>query len=147
MTRLLSGSLNCGNAVNNNRKHRRLPKPFGVMLCPLTFNPRTFTPDAFCTDISKGGLSLETRRSYSEGDKLQVKIHVPRLNKYSPGFFKFYENDAEQYFTAIAEVARCKPHGGSYSVGLKFINVDEDQSVALGELINSTLNQLATRAF
>lgn len=142
MTRLLSGSLNHGNAVNNNRKHRRLPKPFGVMLCPLTFSPKTFTPDASCTDISKGGLSLETRRVYTEGDKLQVKIHVPRLNKYSPGFFKFYENDAEQYFTAIAEVAWCRPQGGCYSMGLKFINVDEDQSVALGGLISSALNQL-----
>ncbi|SHN57158.1 PilZ domain-containing protein [Desulfovibrio litoralis] len=143
MTRLVSGSFSQGNTINNSRKHKRLPKPFPVMLCPLTFSPSSFNHDAYCIDISKGGLSLETRRAYTIGDKLQVKIHMPRLNKYSPGFFKYYENDADQYFTAISEVAWCKSQAGSYCVGIKFINVDEDQSIALGGLINNALSQFS----
>lgn len=142
MTKFLSGNFNHSSSSSNNRRHSRLPKPFDVMLCSLTFSAVKFNPDASCTDISKGGLSLETRRSYNAGDKLQVKIHVPRLNKYSPSFFKVYENDADQYFTAIAEVAWCRPQSGCYSVGIKFINVDSDQSAALGSLINKALSQL-----
>jgi hypothetical protein len=73
--------------------------------------------------------------SFEEGATCQVRVLIPLLNKYSPSFFKVYENDAEQYFLALAEVAWIRPAGGRYLVGFRFVNVDENQSHALEKLI------------
>ncbi|MDR2050417.1 MAG: PilZ domain-containing protein [Deltaproteobacteria bacterium] len=122
--------------ATDKRRHGRLSRTFAVEINILSFpaNPGRAV-EARCYDISEGGLSVESPRIFDVGDKLQVRINIPLLNKFSPGFFKVYENDAEQYFLAIAEVMWSKARGGSNLIGMRYINVDEDQARALAGLI------------
>jgi c-di-GMP-binding flagellar brake protein YcgR len=98
-----------------------------------------------CCEISEGGLSVDSPRSFKAGDKLQVRVKIPLLNKFSPGFFKFFENDADQYFLAISEVIWCKPRASSYRVGIRYINVDDSQARALAGMINKAFREEARK--
>ncbi len=119
----------------NKRSYRRLPRPYPVEVTKLSF-PMPKPTETVCCDISKGGLCVESSASgLAIGDKCQVRVLIPLLNKFSPSFFKVYENDAEQYFMALAEVAWVRPVRGRSLMGFKFVNVDSDQSKALEKLV------------
>ncbi|MDL2285621.1 PilZ domain-containing protein [Desulfovibrio sp. OttesenSCG-928-F07] len=119
------------------RQHGRLNRTFEVEVNELQFPiVRDKVVQTRCYDISEGGLSIESPDSFEAGAKLQVRINIPLLNKFSPSFFKVYENDADQYFMAIAEVMWCKPHEGVYLLGMRYVNVDDDQARALSAMIN-----------
>ncbi len=123
------------------RQHGRLSRTFEVEVNELQFPiVRDKSVQTRCYDISEGGLSIESPSSFKTGDKLQVKINIPLLNKFSPGFFKVYENDADQYFMAIAEVMWCKPQAGICLVGMRYVNVDDNQARALAGMINKAFS-------
>lgn len=120
------------------RKDCRLGKHFRVEAREFRF-PLAKQPsfEVRCADISVGGLLLECRRKFKEGDKLQIKIFIPSLNKYHPGFFKVFESDAGQYLQVIAEVAwvdEVLPFT-SYHLGIKFLDIDHDDWNALRNFI------------
>lgn len=125
------------------RQHLRLPRPYRVeareLVFPIARDPIFSTE---CCDISKGGLCVESPKMLPVGTRLQVSVHIPLLNKFSPSFYKVYENDAEQYFNAIADVAWAKPSGGVYLLGLAFINTDPDMCKALGSLVDKAFAEL-----
>ena len=118
------------------RQYRRLLRPYRVEAKHLQF-PIPLHPaiNALCYDIGAGGLCVESSVPLNIGDLMQIRVHVPRLNKYSPGFFKAYENDAEQYVQCIGKVAWVRPSCGKYLVGLNFTDIDPDQRKALQALV------------
>lgn len=120
------------------RKDSRLGKHFRVEAREFRF-PLAKQPsfEVRCADISAGGLLLECRRKFKEGDKLQLKIFIPSLNKYHPGFFKVFESDAGQYLQVIAEVARVDEilPLTSYHLGIRFLDIDHDDWNALRNFI------------
>jgi c-di-GMP-binding flagellar brake protein YcgR len=119
------------------RRHGRLNRTFEVGVSAIAFPmPRGVAVKTHCYDISAGGLSIESPKSFAVGDNVQVRINIPLLNRFSPSFFKVWENDAEQYFSAIAEVVRCQSRAGKYLVGMRYVDVDPDQAKALAGLIN-----------
>lgn len=122
------------------RKYHRLPKSYRVEAKEFCF-PMTSQPfvEFACADISAGGLCVESKASFKQGDKLQVRICVPRLNKFMPGFFKFYENDAEQFINAIVEVAWVETKSTCHLLGLRFLDLDQDMATAIKGLINSAI--------
>jgi len=130
-------------ANTEQRKFTRLPKNYYVQFKELKF-PMTSQPfvEARISDISAGGLCVENRHSFKQGDRLQVKIHVPRLNKFMPGFFKFYENDAEQYINAIVDVAWVEKS----SMGLRFVDLDHDVTRAIQGLITDAVRDSQKKA-
>ena len=124
------------------RGFQRLPKTYPVEIIKLDFPMPKEGVKSQCCDISTGGVCLEVGEvPFAVGDACQLKILIPLLNKFSPGFFKVYENDAEQYFIALAEAAWIKPIGGQFLVGFKFVNVHADQQVALEKLIERAFAQ------
>ncbi len=129
--------------TDNKRRWVRLPRPYRVQARELVF-PIAKDPliDGTCNDISKGGLCVESSSPLPVGTRLHVTVHIPLLNKFSSGFFKVYENDAEQYFQAIAEVTWSRLDGGSYLLGLSFVNVDEEICKALGKLVDKAFLDL-----
>ena len=131
---------------DNKRQYLRLPRPYRVQARELVF-PIAKDPliDVTCTDISKGGLCVESSSPLPVGTRLHVSVHIPLLNKFSSGFFKVYENDAEQYFQAIADVAWVKPGSGAYLMGLQFVNADEELCKALGKLVDDAFRGMDTR--
>ncbi len=128
---------------HDKRKYIRLPKPYKIeakeIRLPL---PREFAIESSCFDISEGGLCVPTSRNFPVGTKLQVKVFIPSLNKYSPSFFKVYENDVDQALSGIAEVTWCSPKGGRYMTGMRFSDVDSDDTKALATLIRKTYMEL-----
>jgi len=84
-----------------------------------------------CLNISPGGLLLDIPRRLNVGDKVQLTLYVPGLNKYHPSFFKVFESSVNQSLVAVAEVVRVELKGGSYKVGIKFLNIYEDDWKAL----------------
>lgn len=118
------------------RVYKRLPKTYPVEVIKLAFPMPPKGMETKCCDISKGGICVEAPKAdIAIGDTCQVKVLIPMLNKFSSGFFKVYENDAEQYFMALAEVAWIKPIPGQFLMGFKFVNVHSDQMAALERLI------------
>ena len=118
------------------REYQRLLRPYKVearlLQFPMPAHPVISAP---CYDIGAGGLCVEAPRSLQIGDLLQLRVHVPKLNKYSPSFFKAHENDADQYVRCIGKVAWVRPSGGKYLVGVNFTDIDTDQRKALKGLV------------
>lgn len=124
------------------RSYQRLPKTYPVEVIRLDFPMPKEGAKAHCCDISTGGVCLETGEvPFAVGDTCQLKILIPLLNKFAPGFFKVYENDAEQFFIALAEAAWIKAVSGQFLVGFKFVNVHADQQKALEKLIERAFAQ------
>lgn len=130
-------------STDNARTYERLPRAFSVKFKELSFSmARQTGTEGQLSDISEGGICIESPTQVEVGSKMQVSIHIPLLNKYSPGFLKIYENDADQHFLAITETMWCKPVGGIFLVGMKFINVDESQARALAAMINRAMDDV-----
>jgi len=131
------------NVESNKRRFLRLPRPYRVQARELVF-PIAKDPliDVTCTDISKGGLCVEAQTALPVGTRLHINVHIPLLNKFSSSFFKVYENDADQYFQTIADVAWVKPSGGVFLLGLTFVNADEELCRALGKLVDDAFKDI-----
>lgn len=124
------------------RTFQRLPKTYPVEVIKVDFPMPKEGLKTRCCDISTGGACVEAGDAPFElGETCQLKILIPLLNKFSPGFFKVYENDAEQYFIALAQVAWIKPLSGQFLMGFKFVNVHNDQLAALEKLIERAFAQ------
>ncbi|WP_457572581.1 PilZ domain-containing protein [Desulfovulcanus sp.] len=123
---------------NERRKFMRLPKNYRVEIRELTFplNQQKWLL-LECADISAGGLRISCPQRFSAGQKLQIKIYIPRLNKFHPSFFKVFESDVGQYLEAVAEVAWVKEilPFTRYELGLRFVDVYEDDWQALHNMI------------
>ncbi|MDR2892229.1 MAG: PilZ domain-containing protein [Deltaproteobacteria bacterium] len=126
---------------SENRQSVRLPKAYTVEVKELAFPATGAGIESSVNDISQGGISIESPRPLDAGQTMQVKVHIPMLNRFSSSFFKVYENDADQYFMAIAKVIWCKPAAGKYMVGMEFVNVDDTQSRALAALIDKAMRE------
>ena len=122
------------------RQYQRLPRPYRVEAKLLQF-PISPSPviNAPCYDISAGGLCVECPKALNIGDLMQIRVHVPRLNKFSPSFFKAYENDTDQYVQCIGKVAWVRPVSGKHLIGLNFTDIDPDQRKALKGLIQKAM--------
>lgn len=130
------------------RKHSRLPKSYRLELAefvfPLNQQPRI---RAACEDVSAGGLSVVVDRRFQVGDKVQVRLHMARLNKFHPGFFKVFESDVDQTLQAVAEVVRVDERIPltRYCLGLRFTDVYDDDWRALRGLIEDELRRQGKR--
>lgn len=129
--------------AENKREYLRLPRPYRVQARELVF-PIAKDPliDTESRDISKGGLCVEADAALPIGTRLHVTVHIPLLNKFHNGFFKVYENDAEQYFQAVADISWSRPIGGKYLLGLAFVNADEEIAEAVNKLVQDAFNNM-----
>jgi len=127
---------------NDRRKFVRLPKNYKVEICELVFPlSRQKWYRLECVDISAGGLRIRSPQKFSPGQKVQVKIFIPRLNKFHPSFFKVFESDVGQYLQAVAEVGWVKEvlPLTRYELGLRFIDIYDDDWRALHNMIKHLL--------
>ena len=128
----------------NKRQYLRLPRPYRVQARELVFPiAKDSLFDTQTRDISKGGLCVESDTPLPVGTRLHITVHMPRLNKFSSGFFKVYENDTDQYFQVIADVSWSRAAGAKTLLGLNFVNIDEDIAVAVNRLVEDAFKTLA----
>lgn len=128
----------------NRRQYERLPKHFRVDVSRLAFPLQAqSTHTTAAADISAGGLRVETSQAMEVGDLVQVRVYIPSLNKFHPGFMKGLESDLNQYLQAIAQVAWVEAvvPGSSYTLGLRFSDVDGDDWRALKSLLDKHLTK------
>jgi len=94
-----------------------------------------------CVDISCGGMRIQSTARLEDGQKLQVEISIPRLNKFHPGYFKVFESATSQTLKAVAEVAWVRNLDSSvrYEAGIRFLDVDEDDWKALYRILLDNL--------
>jgi c-di-GMP-binding flagellar brake protein YcgR len=131
--------------TGDGRQYYRLPKAYSVEVKELVF-PMSDAGviKSNINDISIGGICIESPAPMENGLTMQVKVNIPMLNRFSSSFLKIYENDADQYFMAIARTIWCRPDAGKYMIGMEFVNVDETQARALGALINKARQEAAS---
>lgn len=128
----------------NRREYTRLTKNYAVEIRKLELPLDGQTPvEISAVDVSAGGLRVECPQGLAVGDKVQVTLFIPSLNKFHPGFFKVFESDAGQSLTAIGEVVYVHANAGGSGCGIRFINVDESDWQALHGFIVKQLRQAA----
>ncbi|MFW6324513.1 MAG: PilZ domain-containing protein [Desulfovibrionales bacterium] len=125
--------------TTDRRQYQRIGKSFQVRLQKLEYPVNDQKSVAlWCKNISAGGLLLDSEdKLFEEGDKVRTTISIPRLNKFHPGFFKVFQNDAEQNLIAVAQVVRSgkRDSGPGYEIGISFVDVYEDDWRALSRMI------------
>jgi c-di-GMP-binding flagellar brake protein YcgR len=125
------------------RRFERLPKPYRLEVSafrfPLAGQKRV---EAHCRDISAGGVKMSCSLHFEAGEKILVKVFIPSLNKFHPGYLKVFESDEGQYLQAIAEVMWAEQSGaGEHMLGVRFVDVDQDDWKALENLLRKMLNE------
>ncbi len=124
------------------RQVTRLSRQFRMEISAFTFPLSDMRPvEVSGVDISTGGVAVQCAEEFGQGEQVQVKIQIPKLSKYHPGFLKVYKHDLEQYITAVAKIAwsRSLEETGEFLMGLKFVDIYEDDLKALHKLIESGL--------
>lgn len=130
------------------RQYDRLPKNFRVEVKEFKFPlVQQKTHEVSCSDISAGGLRVECSEHFEQGSKVTVKIFIPSLNKFHPGFLKVFESDVGQYLQAIAEImwVECRSDAPGYSLGIRFLDIDQDDWRALRNLIQKLMREQQER--
>ena len=118
--------------MKDRRQFQRLNKELGVEVRKFEYPLKSQRIiKTKCLNISPGGILLDIPQKFNVGDKVQLTLYVPGLNKYHPSFFKVFESSLNQSLVAVAEVVRVELKGGSYKVGIKFLNIYEDDWKAL----------------
>jgi c-di-GMP-binding flagellar brake protein YcgR len=131
--------------ADDGRQYYRLPKAYSVEVKELVFPMSDAGAiKSNINDISIGGICVESPRPMENGLTMQVRVNIPMLNRFSSSFLKVYENDADQYFMAIARTIWCRASAGKYMIGMEFVNVDETQAQALAALINKAQREAAS---
>ncbi len=124
------------------REYKRLNKELKVEVRRFVFPVKSQRVIASrCLNISPGGILLEVSEPFAVGDKLQLTLYVPGLNRYHPSFFKVFESSVNQSLIAVAEVVRIERAFGTYRMGVKFLNIYEDDWKALYNLLMRELSR------
>jgi hypothetical protein len=87
-------------------------------------------------DISLGGIAIETDRDYAVGTTLALEILLPALTKYLALLPRGDSPEESGLFRVQCRVMWSKPFGPwKYTIGLRFIQLDERKFRALSQLI------------
>lgn len=128
---------------DNKRVYTRLPRPYRVQARELAFPiAKDLLIDVDSKDISSGGLCVESESELPVGTRLHINVHIPLLNRFSSKYFRVYENDTDQHFEAIADIAWTKKTGNKYLLGLQFVNADDDTRKAIDKLVADAFREM-----
>ncbi|WP_461833717.1 PilZ domain-containing protein [Desulfothermus sp.] len=128
--------------IKDRREFKRLNKELRVEVRKFVYPVKSQRViKTRCLNISPGGILLDMPEKFNVGDKVQLTLYVPGLNRYHPSFFKVFESSLNQSLVAVAEVVRIELKGGSYKVGIKFLNIYEDDWKALYNLLMKELRR------
>ena len=128
--------------MKDRRQFKRLNKELGVEVRKFVYPIKSQRViKTRCLNISPGGILLDMPEKFNVGDKIQLTLYVPGLNRYHPSFFKVFESSVNQSLVAVAEVVRVELKGGSYKIGIKFLNIYEDDWKALYNLLMRELRR------
>lgn len=122
------------------RKFARISREIPVEVNLLTY-PLSEDSGKKCLskNISAGGICFTVSNSYQQGNLLSLKIRIPGWEGYKRPFSRLVNIASEEPLTAIGEVVWCQKlsDASEYDVGLKFVNIYEDDYNALMKYVES----------
>lgn len=134
------------------RIYPRIPKEVSVIVAKLEY---PFSEEAnesgTLKNIAEGGVCFITTTAYEPGARLSVKINIKGWRRHLKSVVSTLEDStattATTPLTAVAEVAWVspKPDSGSYEIGVKFLDIYEDEYNALKKYLENLANYLAAR--
>ena len=135
---------------HDKRDFPRLPKEVDVTLTRLEY---PLSPEAeesgTLKNIAKGGIGLVVVNMYEPGTRLSLKIHLKGWRRYLKSVTSIIDDSAGTVattpLTAIAEVVWMNPlpDGDSYEIGVKFLDIYEDEYNALKKYLENLADYLA----
>lgn len=134
---------------HDKRDFPRLPKEVSVTLAKLEY-PFSIEVEESGTlkNIAKGGIGLTVANAYEPGTRLSLKINLKGWRRYVKSVASIIDDSAGTVattpLTAIAEVVWMSPSSdGVYEIGVKFLDIYEDEYNALKKYLENMADYLA----
>lgn len=132
------------------RIYPRIPKEVSVSVAKLEY-PLLADADQSGTlkNIAEGGICFITAASYEPGARLSLKINIKGWRRHLKSVASILEDvtvtAAATPLTAVAEVTWVspQPNGDSYEIGVKFLDIYEDEYNALKKYLENLANYSA----
>lgn len=135
---------------HDQRDFPRLPKQVPVAIAKLEY---PFTAEAeqsaMLKNIAKGGIGLAVTDYYKPGTRLSLKISLKGWRRYLKSVASIMDDTAGTVaiapLAAIAEVIWTSPlpDGAGYEIGVKFLDIYEDEYNALKKYLENMADYLA----
>lgn len=113
------------------RQYRRIPLGASVSFQELRFGLGVEASEAAYRDVSGGGLLIGSPREVPLGSLLKLQVDVPGWRP-DAGRFGPAKDQPSRPLVAVGQVVRLEHlEGGSYELGIKFLNAHPDDWAAL----------------
>ncbi|MCK5879864.1 MAG: PilZ domain-containing protein [Holophagae bacterium] len=124
------------------RKFKRLPKSASLKVQVLAYEEKLSQDVTLYKDLSGGGMLFESEIPYKEGTLLKIQAMVPGWGGYIRNF-KRSEDNEKQTLVTVAEVVRVEAMAEKgFEVGVRFVNIYENDHRALIEYIESMTDEI-----
>ncbi len=122
------------------RKFPRMPAPLNVKASVLSYPVlEDENIKGIGKNISQNGIRFISPVFYDPKTPLNLKISIPGWNEYKKPFSVLVDLSKDDFLTAIGEVVWCRKNGNNqYEIGVKFINIYEDDYKALCSYIKDS---------
>jgi hypothetical protein len=135
---------------HDKRDYPRLPKEADVTFAKLEY-PLSTETEGFgaLKNIAKGGIGLIVANAYAPGTRLSLKINLKGWRRYMKSVVSIVDDSAGTVatipLTAIAEVVWTTPlpDGNGHEIGVKFLDIYEDEYNALKKYLENMADYLA----
>ncbi|MDG4550861.1 MAG: PilZ domain-containing protein [Candidatus Contendobacter sp.] len=135
---------------HDKRDFPRLPKEADVTLAKLEY-PISTEKEEFgaLKNIAKGGIGLIVANAYEPGTRLSFKINLKGWRRYLKNVAAIVDDSAGTVattpLTVIAEVVwtNPSPDGNGHEIGVKFLDIYEDEYNALKKYLENMADYLA----
>ena len=131
------------NSEQGNRRFPRVNQVIIIEVSPLVYPlPKDRGQEAMSKNIGQGGICFSLPEPHPPGTHLNLKIGIVGWHRHKKSFAEtIYEDLAMKPLTAIAEVVWCQPLSGDsgYDIGVRFVNIYEDDYKALSKYLNELI--------
>lgn len=132
--------MNPEGSASEQRKFTRISKEISIEVNKLSY-PISKDPGErrVCKNIGGGGICISVPRAYEPKTLLSLKISIPGWQGYKKPFSMVLDISSDSSLTAIGKVAWCKkpPDDSGYEIGVKFLDIYEDDYRALTEYLKN----------
>ena len=126
--------MNKSQEVQNKRKFPRVSRNIDIEVSQLTFPlSDAVIKKESSLDIGVNGIRFTSSEPYEPQTVLNLKINIIGWEGFKKPFSKFIDLSSEAFLGAVGEVVWCNENaeGGGYELGVKFMNIYEDDYEAL----------------